>query len=105
MKVTLRRRPLLCSFDLRCVGFPVPWQEFCETRLRYAGDAGEGVGEPGLRVDAVHFCGLIDTWMAKSLSSDVRVRVLAAIDGGLSCRRALRDQRFERDLLELVAAA
>ena len=26
--------------------------------------------------------------MAKSLSSDLRVRVLAAIDGGLSCRRA-----------------
>lgn len=32
---------------------PVPWQQFCEPALRRARDAGEHIGEPGLRIDGV----------------------------------------------------
>ena len=40
-----------------CGRRPVPWQELGESALRQAGDAGEDVGEPGLRIDSVHLRG------------------------------------------------
>ena len=38
-------------------GFPVPGEELVQPRLRHLGDAGEDVGEPGLRVDVVELGG------------------------------------------------
>jgi hypothetical protein len=34
---------------------PIPGQKFVQPMSRMGGDAGEDIGEPGLRVDAVHF--------------------------------------------------
>ena len=34
---------------------PIPRQEFVEPVSRVLGDAGEQVGEPCLRIDAIHF--------------------------------------------------
>jgi len=39
-------------------GGPVPWEQVGELRLRHVGDAGEDVGEPGLRIDVVESRGL-----------------------------------------------
>ena len=39
-------------------GLPVPWQQFVELTSRMFGDAGEDVGEPGLRIDVIHLGGL-----------------------------------------------
>jgi hypothetical protein len=36
---------------------PVPGQQLFEPMRRVIGDAGKNVGEPGLRIDVVHFCG------------------------------------------------
>lgn len=33
--------------------FPLPWQQFRKSALRDVGDAGENVGQPGLRIDVV----------------------------------------------------
>ena len=38
-------------------GLPVPREEFVQPELRLLGDAGEDVGEPGLRVDVVELGG------------------------------------------------
>ena len=35
---------------------PIPRQEFVEPVGRVLGDAGQNVGQPGLRIDVVHFC-------------------------------------------------
>ena len=37
--------------------FPVPGQEFVETRRRVVGDAAQNVGEPRLRIDAIELGG------------------------------------------------
>ena len=56
--VTLRRRPRLGGFLAEGFGGPVPWEQVGELRLRHVGDAGEDVGEPGLRIDVVESRGL-----------------------------------------------
>ena len=38
-------------------GLPAPGEEFVQAGLRLLGDAGEDVGEPGLRVDVVELRG------------------------------------------------
>ena len=54
--VNIRRGPRLCGVaDCRC-GFPVPRQELAHARDGHVGQSFENVGEPGLRVDVVHFC-------------------------------------------------
>src|SRR5262249_19703032 len=35
------------------MGAPIPWQHFMKPYLREAGNPGEHVGEPGLRIDVV----------------------------------------------------
>ena len=50
------RSPL--QHGLREFEVPVPWEELDEAGLWRVGDAGEDVGEPGLRIDVVEFCGL-----------------------------------------------
>jgi hypothetical protein len=36
---------------------PVPRQQFVEAGDRMFGDAGQDIGEPGLRIDVVELCG------------------------------------------------
>ena len=47
----------LCGQGLVPDGFPVPGQEFVHTGVRQIGDAGEDIGEPGLRIDIVELGG------------------------------------------------
>ena len=56
--VSLRRRPRLRGLLSEGLSGPVPWKQVGELRLRDVGDAGEDVGEPGLRIDFVEFRGL-----------------------------------------------
>ena len=49
---------LLGGFLAEGFGGPVPWEQVGELRLRRVGDAGEDVGEPGLRIDVVDLGGL-----------------------------------------------
>ena len=39
-------------------GGPVPWQQIVDPVDLVVWNAGEGVGEPGLGIDAIEFCGL-----------------------------------------------
>ena len=39
--------------ELLLSGLPVPGEEFVKAALRYVGDPGEDVGEPGERIDIV----------------------------------------------------
>jgi hypothetical protein len=39
------------------MGAPVPWHHFVKPALREAGNAGEHVGKPGLRIDIVELDG------------------------------------------------
>jgi hypothetical protein len=37
---------------------PFPWQQFMQSALWHIGDAGEHIGEPGVRIDIVELCRL-----------------------------------------------
>jgi len=43
---------------------PIPGQKFVQPMSRMGGDAGEDIGEPGLRVDAVHFAVMMRLYLA-----------------------------------------
>jgi hypothetical protein len=57
--VVARGSELPCSGCLgrRLLSRPVPWQELVDAIGRVIGDAGQHVGEPGLRIDVVELCG------------------------------------------------
>src|SRR3979409_846481 len=44
-----------CLISMRLKRSPVPGQEFVEPVDRVLGDTGQDVGQPGLRIDVVHF--------------------------------------------------
>jgi hypothetical protein len=49
-----RKRTSCCPRDLRAGVKPIPRQQFVEFLDGMFGDAGQDVGEPGLRVDVIH---------------------------------------------------
>ena len=55
--VIIRRGPRPGGLDLGFGGVPVPRQQLRQPRGWYVGDAGDDVGEPGLRVDVVELGG------------------------------------------------
>jgi len=52
-----RKRTSCCPTDLRAGPTPIPRQQFVEFLDGMFGDAGQDVGEPGLRIDIVHLGG------------------------------------------------
>jgi hypothetical protein len=52
-----RKRTSCCPTDLRAGPAPIPRQQFVEFLDGMFGDAGQDVGEPGLRIDVVHLGG------------------------------------------------
>ena len=63
------------------VVFPVPRKEFVEPGLRRPGDAAEGIGEPGLRIDIVELGGADEGGRVRPATSPLR---------GVARRTALR---------------
>ena len=59
----------LCGQGLVPGGFPVPGQEFVHTgRVRQLGDAGEDIGEPGLRVTSLSLAVTMRVYIAEARS-------------------------------------
>ena len=52
-----RKRTSCCPTDLRAGPTPIPRQQFVEFLDGMFGNAGQDVGEPGLRIDVVHLGG------------------------------------------------